>query len=142
MVEVFAFGVGVLGVTQGTAVPDVVNMVIHELLHGRQNADLGLEVVTLHQKKVLELVLRQCSVHRKAGVHGGESFRRQHWEVMMDLHSVGAENDFLLVNVGNGNWHFVAHRRCWHSDRRGWNVQCGCLRRWGQRTRDTMGTRS
>ena len=57
LVEVFTFDIGVLGVMQGTAVLDVVDVVIYKLLHGQQNADLGLEAVTLHQKKVLELVL-------------------------------------------------------------------------------------
>ena len=32
--EVFTFSVSVLGVMQGAVVPDVVNMVVHELLHG------------------------------------------------------------------------------------------------------------
>ena len=57
LVEVFAFSIGVLGMTRGVVVPDVVNMVIYKLLHGQQDADLGLEAATFHQKKILELIL-------------------------------------------------------------------------------------
>lgn len=57
LAKVFSFGVGVLGMTRGAAVPDVVDVVIDEVSHGRENADLGLESATFRQKQILEFVL-------------------------------------------------------------------------------------